>query len=300
MDNKFNELIILSNDIYDCYNNYNKEELNRLLKNEKELYLSSSVDDITAIYMRVEKLERTMHTNELDNFEVVMYDQLEALIIRRILIKSLFYKNLFSSYREYNPNKPIKYDADEVFIINDKIMLYSSIINSGYEELANKLYSNVDIKFLYLLKNSSFKEEEKNKFIHNMAFVDLEIEKKLINNSFNLEKCIKDEDLLYQNLWEIMKDAFNEIQYEFCSQNVNKMISILLSNTDKKDYYTKIRGIYLKTVLSYFDKEDIKNIYRNYTALDDSNFNKKGQLEVESSFLTLQKDKELIKKTKAH
>ncbi len=277
--------------IYDAYQIEDKNLLNKIIELEEPLYdrIFTELDDYNLnVFLEYAIFKySSINPHDYDLYEAILYEDKNKFVIRRINNK------LLKKSIEYN----ITDENKQAITLNDQITLVSSNIYDASIELNEKIIANIEAKFIYMLEKENIINRDE--IIKKLTFVSVYLEEIVKNKA--IEEIIKEEDNLYNNLWEHVKNDYMYMLNEYVTKTIGKNIIFMHSKIDLNNPNNiKVREIYLRTLFNYLDIKEIDLIKKQYEKEDLVVYNKEGYKAVIESFESYDKDKELIKKIKTH
>ena len=282
----------ISKNIYNSYyiNDFNKLEY--LIKDEKEFYENLDDDEIKKTIDYLKALSTKKDIDLYEDYEIVLYNNEEELIIRRIINKLNQICNKKINYNDNSEKEVIELKPNLTLILPNSDMFLS--------ELYCKLIANIDIKYLFfIINNNELEYTKKQNIFINTLFINPYLEDAILNPVINLEELIKNEDDLYNNLWEYIKDIYQEYLEDYCRNNILLNISMMVSEIDLNNESNVVaRSIYLRTLFNYLSREKLEEINYNYNEEERTIYNFLGEEYIKKAFKTIEKDKIQIEKIK--
>lgn len=245
-----NDLFMITNDIYNLYNNlsFDINELKDLINKENELYNYLSFDELCEIrhyYINnettnkdiskriINKTDQIIINNYFDEYFINNFDHLQysketeksIIIYINTFKRDLFYLNIYFLNKYINKNGHL---GDIVYLKNNIIKEYMNNI---------------------ILKNS---------------FIHPNIESELINNNFNFDDIYLNSNLISQ-LSLFSQDMCNKINdsvlYDDFEEHLNNIFSINIDNI--KDDNNEI--ILLESLINLLSMSILDDNYKMYT-----------------------------------
>lgn len=289
----FDQLYDIGDNIYDLYKNKQFNDAINFTIKENNIYNNIDIDNLLDLYEDVVKIEEEAKVNDYDNYELLLYGCKSVLITRRIYLKL---QKFICNSIEY------KEDIRTAAKLENNFLYVCPNFNNSLVDLCNRIYSNIEIKFLYFCDiNNKLSEKNKNSISRKMMFMNCYIEDKFLNaNEENkIEDFIKKEDDLRNNLWENITSYYDEVIKEYALGSINKNIKLMLSDFDLYDNINiEIRKIYLRTLFNYLDEGTLSDINYNYRNSKHKIYNVKGEELITEAFREINKDKQIIKQIK--
>lgn len=294
MESLYQRFYLISKQILEAYGKNNFDKLEHLINCEKELYQNLDIITLRKFDNYINSLSNDLNIDMYEDYEIVLYNKDNELIIRRIINKLSQIYNIKQNYNnEYNYEK-------DVMRLNSNITLIIPNSDIFLSELYYQLVVNIDIKYLYfIIDDDELTTEKKQSIFTNSLFINSYLEDKLLNPKINLEEFIKTEDTLYNNLWEYIKEIYQEYLEDYCKNNILLNMSMMISAIDINNQSNTIaRSIYLRTLFNYLDEEILEEINYDYNEQEREIYNILGDKYIRKSFRTIEQDKVQIEKIK--
>ncbi|MBP3461484.1 MAG: hypothetical protein J6K21_03635 [Bacilli bacterium] len=287
----YKDIYQFTDKLYDKYNINDKKILNYILSLEDSIYDSIfnklSLNKFNEFLEYVEEEYDKINQNEDDNYEVLLYGDKKAFIIRRI-------------YNKLSDKLLCDYSNEKMtsVTLNDQIILESNFIENAMIELAEKIIANIEIKFLYLMQLEKIPNNKE--YIKNLSFISSYLEEKIKENN-DIKQLVKSEDNLYDNLWEDFKSDYEYMLNNYVIEAIEKDIVIMHSYRDlNNSINSKIRSLYLRTMFNFLDEDEIEQINYSFREKELKIYNKVGYDEVINAFKKYNEDQDNITKIKTH
>ena len=259
MLNILNELNIISEILLEKYYDYNFEEVKKCIDYEISIYKNLSIKQLNQLVKYVEDLEIKLDSFRYENIEISPNIN-DKLIIRHILNRINQALN-----RTYYLEKNRKIEKEIYRVSNDKIIIMQNIAGA-LSELDEKILANIETKYIFfLITDQSINDFTKGGIINNSLYVNPYLEEKLLKNAVkavNVNEYIKNEDNLYNNLYDNVKIEYNKFLKDYCLNTIEYMINSL--ETENNQLLIKLKELYIRTLLNYLDLEDIKALEEKY------------------------------------
>ncbi len=259
MLNILNELNIISEILLEKYYDYNFEEVKKCIDYEISIYKNLSIKQLNQLVKYVEDLEIKLDSFRYENIEISPNIN-DKLIIRHILNRINQALN-----RTYYLEKNRKIEKEIYRVSNDKIIVMQNIAGA-LSELDEKILANIETKYIFfLITDQSINDFTKGSIINNSLYVNPYLEEKLLKNAVkavNVNEYIKNEDNLYNNLYDNVKIEYNKFLKDYCLNTIEYMINSL--ETENNQLLIKLKELYIRTLLNYLDLEDIKALEEKY------------------------------------
>lgn len=259
MLNILNELNIISEILLEKYYDYNFEEVKKCIDYEISIYKNLSIKQLNQLVKYVEDLEIKLDSFRYENIEISPNIN-DKLIIRHILNRINQALN-----RTYYLEKNRKIEKEIYRVSNDKIIVMQNIAGA-LSELDEKILANIETKYIFfLITDQSINDFTKGSIINNSLYVNPYLEEKLLKNAVkavNVNEYIKNEDNLYNNLYDNVKIEYNKFLKDYCLNTIEYMINSL--ETANNQLLIKLKELYIRTLLNYLDLEDIKALEEKY------------------------------------
>lgn len=260
MLNILNELNIISEILLEKYYDYNFEELKKCIDYEISIYKNLSIKQLNQLVKYVEDLEIKLDSFRYENIEISPNIN-DKLILRHILNRINQALN-----RTYYLEKNRKIEKEIYRVSNDKIIVMQNIAGA-LSELDEKILANIETKYIFfLITDQSINDFTKGSIINNSLYVNPYLEEKLFKNAVkavNVNEYIKNEDNLYNNLYDNVKIEYNKFLKDYCLNTIEYMINSL--ETENNQLLIKLKELYIRTLLNYLDLEDIKALEEKYS-----------------------------------
>lgn len=259
MLNILNELNIISEILLEKYYDYNFEEVKKCIDYEISIYKNLSIKQLNQLVKYVEDLEIKLDSFRYENIEISPNIN-DKLIIRHILNRINQALN-----RTYYLEKNRKIEKEIYRVSNDKIIIMQNIAGA-LSELDEKILANIETKYIFfLITDQSINDFTKGGIINNSLYVNPYLEEKLLKNAVkavNVNEYIKNEDNLYNNLYDNVKIEYNKFLKDYCLNTIEYMINSL--ETENNQLLIKLKELYIRTLLNYLDLQDIKALEEKY------------------------------------
>lgn len=259
MLNILNELNIISEILLEKYYDYNFKEVKKCIDYEISIYKNLSIKQLNQLVKYVEDLEIKLDSFRYENIEISPNIN-DKLIIRHILNRINQALN-----RTYYLEKNRKIEKEIYRVSNDKIIVMQNIAGA-LSELDEKILANIETKYIFfLITDQSINDFTKGSIINNSLYVNPYLEEKLLKNAVkavNVNEYIKNEDNLYNNLYDNVKIEYNKFLKDYCLNTIEYMINSL--ETENNQLLIKLKELYIRTLLNYLDLEDIKALEEKY------------------------------------
>ncbi len=260
MLNILNELNIISEILLEKYYDYNFEEVKKCIDYEISIYKNLSIKQLNQLVKYVEDLEIKLDSFRYENIEISPNIN-DKLILRHILNRINQALN-----RTYYLEKNRKIEKEIYRVSNDKIIVMQNIAGA-LSELDEKILANIETKYIFfLITDQSINDFTKGSIINNSLYVNPYLEEKLFKNAVkavNVNEYIKNEDNLYNNLYDNVKIEYNKFLKDYCLNTIEYMINSL--ETENNQLLIKLKELYIRTLLNYLDLEDIKALEEKYS-----------------------------------
>lgn len=260
MLNILNELNIISEILLEKYYDYNFEEVKKCIDYEISIYKNLSIKQLNQLVKYVEDLEIKLDSFRYENIEISPNIN-DKLILRHILNRINQALN-----RTYYLEKNRKIEKEIYRVSNDKIIVMQNIAGA-LSELDEKILANIETKYIFfLITDQSINDFTKGSIINNSLYVNPYLEEKLLKNAVkavNVNEYIKNEDNLYNNLYDNVKIEYNKFLKDYCLNTIEYMINSL--ETENNQLLIKLKELYIRTLLNYLDLEDIKALEEKYS-----------------------------------
>ncbi|MBE6160071.1 MAG: hypothetical protein E7157_03370 [Lactobacillales bacterium] len=295
MEQEYNILLKISSEIYDLYNQNDINKLKKLIEEENKIYEQYNPEQLTEIINYIYYLNGEKTLNYLYEYEIPLYNNKKRIIIERIINKLTNHIN-----RSFLKEKESEFPIKDVLLLDNNTILVAENTDYSFSELYNKIITQVEIKYLYfVMDNDKLDNEKKKEIFLNDLFINPFLEEKLLKPIVNFADFVKEEDNLYNGLWDNIKETYNEYLEYQCKEIALHNIDRMLSEIDIYNPQNTIaRSLYLRAVFNYLTNEQIEDIYNNYNEEFREINNLFGDEYIRFSFNSISKDKEEIEKIK--
>lgn len=255
----------------DFYNNLTLDECRKII-NKLPDYVDFEVNYLTALNANSKQLSKVRIFNK----------------INRKIIENVDYEPSYDTYKYIVP-------------ISDKNKLVIQNFSLALEKLRELQIANIENKFLYFLnQNPNISNDTKHYLLYNMMYINPYLEDKLLCKEDMLEENIKFEDKLGNDLWDIVKEYYNNNLFEYINYVLEILIPEFLYTEEYSEEEFLIHETYLRTIFNVLPPEEIEKLNYNFNNLDLKKFkiNRSGYDHIKDAFRQVKRDKELIKKIK--
>lgn len=290
MEDFFDEVIISTNWLFELFRSNNYDECKSLIEEEKNFYNDLNFLALDTLLYIVDNLEKKQKINEDENFELAMYNEKQTMLIRRINNMSLQY-----------------YDrCQEVFLpiqtiqVEDNKYIKMRNTEGALNELGRKILTSIEVKFLYLLLvNDQISDTKKSLIMFNMMFINPVLQDKIFNKQIILESYVKDEDVLYNSLWNKVKEIHDIELGNYCFNFSKELMRVMVSDYDiDNEENVLVRETYLRALFNYLGEETLEQLNYEYNSGEYKIVNQFGDKCVRDAFKSINKDTEMINKIK--
>lgn len=288
----FDNIYILNEGIYDLYKNNNIDILVNTVKEENELYKKLPLETLFELNEYCEEIEKSLQTSEIDNYELALYSDKTSLIVRRMISKLQKYistTNQYSDKSSYN------------YIYDDKKVYVKNLPELALIDLENKIYTNVEVKYLYFMfLNNNIPRKKQIKIYKKLQYMNTYLEERLLTpDTISIDQEIKVEDYLRNNLWHNIIRKHDELVYCYCINGIERNLEIMSSDYEMdNNYKTEVRKTYIRTLFNYLDNETLDKIKDEYNKAKFIKINEFGINSIKDAFNFVDSDKNMIKKIK--
>ncbi len=280
----YNELYVLAGNIY--------EEYEENLKNEEDLKYNN-LDILTLKRLQITLSILLKNSFKYDEYEICLLDD-DSIILSRILNKTNLY--LDKSAEELNIRK--SYFCDLYSFKDDKLTFLSNVYGK-YNSLSEKIMADIEMKYMYLLKNDdNMSNEMKNLLSYNLAFINPYIENVVVDNKTNIKEYIKNEDQRYNEMDDSSKYLYDDFIEFYTNYTLNKTISKMLTDKKMSEKVAKINSIFMRSIFLYMNESEIEKLKYKYRYTNPTLVSQNGYECMMDAFQKVESDKELIKKLK--
>lgn len=295
MYNIHDKFKLISKNILDAYNQENYKKLKELLDLEDREYKKMDVHLLNNYIDYLEYESKKLNIIDLENYEIALYNNQKQLIIRRMVNKV---NQILNRYYYFEQN--IERLEKDIIPITNNIIFVIQNFDGAMSELDEKILTNIETKYLYfILNNSKLDVSQKSRIFTNTLFVNPYLEEKILSPTIKIDEFIKNEDNLYFNLWDNIKNEYKLFIFDYCTNASIYTIESMLSEIDLDDnIHTIARSIYLRTLFNYLDEETIEKIHEQYNNLEINKLNTYGDDLIIDSFNKVESDNYMIQKIK--
>lgn len=296
MENIINKLYLISKKVLKAYETSDYNTTKRLIDLEYEEYRKFDIQTILSLFDYIISELGKNNMIELENYEIAFNNKKEQLILKRIFNRLNQIINRYYQYEE----KITTLEKDVTYVEKNKILIMQNM-DGAYNELCEKIITNIETKYLYfILENNNLDDYTKSNIFINTMYINPYLEEKIFTKNIMMDKLIKNEDNLYYNLWEYVKESYEDIIYNYCKDNSICIIETMITDLELNEQQLLIYSIYLRTLFNYLDYETLEEINNNYNEEEFDKYNILGDSYIRHAFQMINNDKEKIRQIKAH
>lgn len=285
---KIRELFDIASDLF---NEYSVE-----LKNEEDnVYEELNIIQLKALQMSLNFASKKYDLQKYNDYEKCLLDQ-ELIVLNRVINKT----NMYLDKIMENDNKNNIFFGD-IYIKNNNNLQRISNIYGTFNKFSQKIISQIDMKFMYLLKHDNeLPNKEKDIMSWRMLYINPYIEEEIITNNKLLKDCIINNEQNNNKMDELNKYLYNDFIDYYSKEELKNIFDIVLYSKNPDVEVLKFSELYARTILNYLPEDKIKKIEDefDYIKCINKNINNSRFNYIKNALNSIEKDKELIKKIK--
>lgn len=285
---KIRELFDIASDLF---NEYSVE-----LKNEEDnVYEELNIIQLKALQMSLNFASKKYDLQKYNDYEKCLLDQ-ELIVLNRVINKT----NMYLDKIMENDNKNNIFFGD-IYIKNNNNLQRISNIYGTFNKFSQKIISQIDMKFMYLLKHDNvLSNKDKDTMSWRMLYINPYIEEEIITNNKLLKDCIINNEQNNNKMDELNKYLYNDFIDYYSKEELKNIFDIVLYSKNPDVEVLKFSELYARAILNYLPEDKIKKIEDefDYIKCINKNINNSRFNYIKNALNSIEKDKELIKKIK--